>query len=58
MRTDRTLVAAMLLASGLSACANAPAAFTDAGVEAIGQLADEVEDAELARGLHHFGIAR
>ena len=40
MRTDRTLVAAMLLASGLSACANAPAAFTDADRNEIRAVVD------------------
>ena len=45
MRIDRTLVVAMFLASGLSACANAPPAFTDADRSAISSAIESFTNA-------------
>ena len=45
MRIDRTLVVAMFLASGASACSNAPAAFTDADRTAIRAVVDSFTNA-------------
>jgi uncharacterized protein (TIGR02246 family) len=45
MRIDRTLVAAMFLASGLSACSKAPAAFSDADRTAIRATVDSFTNA-------------
>jgi uncharacterized protein (TIGR02246 family) len=60
MRIDRTLVVAMFLASGVSACSSAPAAFTDADRTAIRAAIDSftsaVKNADYAAAASYYTV--